>query len=199
MRGFRGAPQAIAVAGAPLTRLEPGTVLSLPLAASPTFPGAIVIVGADGSGAVADIGESDLVAALAEDGAWSEIAQIAARVAARQAATVELIGHNSRPGPIEATFLPLADGERILVLLRPLDFSNALHRSLAESRQRYKDLVEAISDFSWETDRDARFRFVSPKGALGWTAQELVGHPVSAFVTSADGTGQVPEAFRARR
>lgn len=198
MQRFRGEPQDIAIAGAPLTRLDPGTVLPLALAATPAFPGAIVVVDAEGGGAVAEIGQPELVASLAEDGGWSHIARIAARVAARQAAAVELIGHTSHPGPIEATFLPAADGERVLVLLRPLDFTTALHRSLAESRQRYKDLVEAVSDFSWETDRDARFRFVSPKGALGWTAQELVGQPVSAFVTGTDGMGQVPEAFRAR-
>lgn len=184
--------------GAPLTRLAAGTILSLPLEAMPSFPGAIVVVGADGGVALADAGRPDLVAALMADGTWPSIAACVEQAIACALPSVKLFGLADGPGPVEATVLPLADRAGALVLLRPLDFANALHRSLAESRQRYKDLVEAVSDFAWETDREALFRFVSPRGALGWTAEELVGRPVNAFVTSADGSGQLPEAFRTR-
>jgi diguanylate cyclase (GGDEF)-like protein/PAS domain S-box-containing protein len=193
-----GATSELTVANAPLTMLEAGAVVSLPLAEAPGFPGAIVVVDEAGGGAVADLGRSEIVATLAADGAWNAIAAAAAQAIARGTPAVDLIGLNSSLGPVEATVMPLADGRRAMVILRPLDFGNALHRSLAESRQRYKDLVDAISDFSWETDRDATFRFVSPKGALGWSAQEMVGQPVSHFVTSSDGTAQLPEAFRTR-
>jgi diguanylate cyclase (GGDEF)-like protein/PAS domain S-box-containing protein len=185
------------VESAALPSLAAGTVLPLHLAAAPSFPGAFLIVAADGSAAVTDAGRSALVDTLIAEGTWPTIIAAAAEAAARATPSIELFGLGGGSGPVEATFLPSTDG-RALVLLRPFDFGSALHRSLAESRQRYKDLVEAISDFAWETDRDARFRFVSPRGALGWAAQELVGRPVSAFIAGTDGSGQVPEAFRAR-
>jgi diguanylate cyclase (GGDEF)-like protein/PAS domain S-box-containing protein len=42
--------------------------------------------------------------------------------------------------------------------------------------------VEISSDFAWETGSDGRFVFVSPRGALGYTSDELVGHHPSDFV-----------------
>ncbi|MGH7087866.1 MAG: diguanylate cyclase domain-containing protein, partial [Stellaceae bacterium] len=61
----------------------------------------------------------------------------------------------------------------------------ALQEALIESRQRFKDLVEIATDFAWETDASGRFVFVSPKGALGWTANELVGCTAQGFVVHA--------------
>jgi diguanylate cyclase (GGDEF)-like protein/PAS domain S-box-containing protein len=58
----------------------------------------------------------------------------------------------------------------------------ALRRALAESRQRYKDLVEISSDFAWETDVEGRFGFVTPRGALGWRAGDLVGRDAASFL-----------------
>lgn len=58
-----------------------------------------------------------------------------------------------------------------------------LRAALIESRQRYKDLVEISSDFAWETRDDGTFAFVSPRGALGYAAAELVDLPVAKFAT----------------
>jgi diguanylate cyclase (GGDEF)-like protein/PAS domain S-box-containing protein len=57
-----------------------------------------------------------------------------------------------------------------------------LRAALADSRQRYKDLVEISSDFAWETDADGAFAFVSPRGALGYTAAALIGREAASFV-----------------
>jgi diguanylate cyclase (GGDEF)-like protein/PAS domain S-box-containing protein len=78
---------------------------------------------------------------------------------------------------LELAALPAEDG-RILVLGRDVTLERNLRSALVESRQRYKDLVEISSDFAWEVGSDGRFVFVSPKGALGYSADELVGrHP----------------------
>ncbi len=50
-----------------------------------------------------------------------------------------------------------------------------LRQVLAESRQRFKDLVDISADFAWEVDEAGRFAFVSPHGALGFSAEQLVG------------------------
>lgn len=59
-----------------------------------------------------------------------------------------------------------------------------------ESRQRYKDLVEISSDFAWETAADGTFAFVSPRGALGWKPDGLVGKAAAGFVVAGDATPQ---------
>ena len=71
-----------------------------------------------------------------------------------------------------------------------------LRETLTESRQRYKDLVEVSSDFAWETDREGRFVFVSPAGALGWAAGQLVGNlPRDVLAVDDD----LPSPFEALR
>jgi diguanylate cyclase (GGDEF)-like protein/PAS domain S-box-containing protein len=57
-----------------------------------------------------------------------------------------------------------------------------LRDALTESRQRYKDLVEISSDFCWEVGADGNFVFVSPAGALGWRADDLLGRAPGAFL-----------------
>lgn len=67
-------------------------------------------------------------------------------------------------------------GRRNLLLLgRDLTLERQLRQTLAESRLRYKDLVEVSSDFTWETDVEGHFIFVSPRGALDYAADALIG------------------------
>ncbi len=82
---------------------------------------------------------------------------------------------------IELIPIPLAQ-DRVLLLGRDVTLERNLRSALVESRQRYKDLVEISSDFAWETGPDGRFVFVSPKGALGYAPDDLVGRHPSDFV-----------------
>jgi len=66
----------------------------------------------------------------------------------------------------DATRPAQADGEL---------FDRRLQSALIESRQRYKDLVDIAGDFAWETDAKGILVFVSPRGALGYAAAELIG------------------------
>ncbi|MBC8239379.1 MAG: sensor domain-containing diguanylate cyclase [Alphaproteobacteria bacterium] len=67
-----------------------------------------------------------------------------------------------------------------------------LRATLIESRQRYKDLVEVNSDFAWEVGTNGTFGFVSPKGALRYTADEIVGKPVKDFVLNPENYEPLP-------
>lgn len=82
---------------------------------------------------------------------------------------------------LELSALP-AEGGLVLVLGRDVTLERNLRSALVESRQRYKDLVEISSDFAWEVGGDGRFVFVSPKGALGFAADELVGREPAEFI-----------------
>ena len=84
----------------------------------------------------------------------------------------------------EFTVLPLDGGAGALVMGRDVSMERSLRDALVESRRRYKDLVELSSDFAWETAEDGRFVFVSPAGALGYGADDLVGHRPDEFLDS---------------
>ncbi len=64
---------------------------------------------------------------------------------------------------------------RVLVLACDGSAEYAMRNALIESRELYRDLSRCSSDFSWQTDENGAFTFVSPKGALGYSAQALNG------------------------
>lgn len=90
-------------------------------------------------------------------------------------------GHG--PGVVEFT-AALLPGGKVLCLGRDATLERRLRHALTESRQRYKDLVDISSDFAWEVGPDGRFVFVSAAGAIGYTADELIGRHPSEFVLS---------------
>lgn len=90
----------------------------------------------------------------------------------------------------------LADGKTAL-LGREVTAERHLRGALAESRQRFRDLVELASDFAWETDAEGRFVYVSPAGALGYAAAELVDRPAERLLVMDESLMGLP--FVARR
>ena len=85
----------------------------------------------------------------------------------------------------ECIVVPL-DNERALLLARDETYNLNVRQALFESRQRYRDLVVISSDFSWETDSDGNFVFVSPHGVMGYSAADLVGRHPSEFILDHD-------------
>lgn len=88
----------------------------------------------------------------------------------------------------------VADGT--LVLLHDVTVERDLINAMADSRSRFTDFVRCSADFAWETDGEGRFAYVSPKGALGFAAREIVGRPAVDFVHGGPGETQTP--FEAR-
>lgn len=72
----------------------------------------------------------------------------------------------------QATALP---ANTFLLLGRDATLEHNLTLALADSRTRFKDLLDLSSDYVWETDRAGRFAFVAGKGLLGWSAEEVTG------------------------
>ncbi|MCB2099225.1 MAG: PAS domain S-box protein, partial [Rhodobacterales bacterium] len=93
---------------------------------------------------------------------------------------------------LEVTVVPLDGDGTCAVLARDTTMDRNLRTALVESRQRYKDLVEISSDFSWEVGLDGAFVFVSPRGAIGYAADELVGRQPADFVLDPDDYAPLP-------
>jgi diguanylate cyclase (GGDEF)-like protein/PAS domain S-box-containing protein len=141
------------------------------------FPGAALLLGDAAIEPVNAEGAAALAAAEADF--RGELAALA--VGARRNGAAGRVALAAAPGT-EALLLPLGDGARVLALLDDAALTRHLREALIESRRRYKDLVEISSDFAWETDEAGRFTFVSPRGALGWSAEALLGRSAAAFL-----------------
>ncbi|MCW2245992.1 diguanylate cyclase (GGDEF)-like protein/PAS domain S-box-containing protein [Azospirillum fermentarium] len=159
-----------------------------------SFPGAAMRLDAGGGIVAANPAAEEL---SGSDGAW--LADV------RHWLTSASVAPGVRAVPVEAargamviewSAVPLADGGALL-LARDATLERQLRHTLTESRQRYKDLVEASSDFAWETGGDGRFVFVTPKGALGYGADALIGrHPRELCVEE---WGDLPLPFDTQR
>jgi diguanylate cyclase (GGDEF)-like protein/PAS domain S-box-containing protein len=82
----------------------------------------------------------------------------------------------------------------VLLLAKDVTLERNLRSALFESRQRYKDLVEISSDFAWEVGADGSFAFVSPRGALGYPAEAMVGRRAEDFLVEQVGV-DTPSPF----
>jgi diguanylate cyclase (GGDEF)-like protein/PAS domain S-box-containing protein len=136
-------------------------------------PDAIAIVRRDGGVLAGNAAAARLSdgAALA-DALSAQVAAVLADGVARRAEIELAVDHGTEL--LDGTIAPTAEGAAALVVMRNVTRERRIQQALAESRQRYKDLVEISSDFSWETDADGKFAFVSPQGAFGYSAAELL-------------------------
>jgi diguanylate cyclase (GGDEF)-like protein/PAS domain S-box-containing protein len=103
--------------------------------------------------------------------------EISSAIQKQRPETVPIVGDGVT---LTIEVLPLEPGVALL-LGHESGATDALNEALVDSRARYKALVELSSEFAWETGADGRFAFVSPKGALGYAAVELVGRDAASF------------------
>jgi len=152
------------------------------------YPGAALLVDSE-QHVLACNAKGGAIKTLMARGELSNLTDALTRAMATSTITLCNLNLDSTKGSVllEATVLPPAapaDGmpTPTLVLVRDLTMERNLRTTLIESRQRYKDLVEVNSDFAWETDLGGAFAFVSPKGALGFAADDIVGKLAESFV-----------------
>lgn len=144
------------------------------------YPGAVVVVDRDGRPVAVNKAGKGLAATLEERRSvdLTSLISKAMRTGVAEEGMLEL-GDADSANSVAFSAVPLRNGNskdgRVVLIGRDISLQENLLRALVESRKRHKDLVECSSDFGWETDRDGVFAFVSPCGALGYEASELVG------------------------
>ncbi len=151
------------------------------------FPGPAMLIGVGGRVLTANGEASRLIKALAEGEAW-DIRVLVAGVAAtgRPAAGQIFLPPDPLTGEAQALYYltaialkqldhPAPDERRVMLLGRDGSAEYAMRKALIESRDLYRDLSRCSSDFSWQTDENGAFTFVSAKGALGFSAPALNG------------------------
>jgi diguanylate cyclase (GGDEF)-like protein/PAS domain S-box-containing protein len=167
------------------------------------FPGPALIADARGKVYAANL-EAETIAKALDAGALSELSARIPLVAADRRPAVEraTLPRNAQPGELayEFALLPAEEAGReisVLILARDTTMERNLTAALIDSRQRFKDLIDCSSDFSWETDRNGRFAFVTVRGALGYPAAKLDGRPAAELFARPLAPGSV-NPFEAR-
>ncbi|MGH8723186.1 MAG: PAS domain S-box protein, partial [Burkholderiales bacterium] len=161
------------------------------------YPGPVALVGRGGA-LISGNGAGQLLAKRLAEGSIPALDQAVESALAGKAARLLplLLADESKTVALDVAVMPWQAGEAVLLLARDITLERSLRAALVESRQRYKDLVEAASDFAWETDCEGCFTFLSAPSALGFVADELVGRSVSELLAVPDSGADAP--FRAR-
>ncbi len=157
------------------------------------YRGGALLVRADAT-VIAGNEKAAALEALLEHQAVPEIATLIENAAATATATGGTVFLSGGQGDVfmDVDVLPQAGTEALLLLCRDVTMERNLRTALVESRQRYKDLVEISSDFAWEVGPEGDFVFVSPRGALGYSANDLVGQAPADYVIDVDKYESVP-------
>lgn len=151
----------------------------------PQFPGPAALLAGDGTALLANAAAAPLLEALAEQ----KLPGLAAAMSAARRDGQMRQDRADLSGPrggtaLQVTLIPVGEApdRRLLLLARDGTLERNLINALMQSRQLFKDLVSCSTDFAWETKPDGRLGFVSPRGALGYTARELEGRAASELV-----------------
>ncbi len=144
------------------------------------FPGGVLLAGNQGLILAANEAAGPIAVTLQQGGSEELCAAIEVALGG---AAVQIAPLILGPGEAEqvsglafdVTIVPWRDGAAALLLARDVTLERNLRKALFESRQRYKDLIEASCDFAWETDAEGRFTFLSAQGALGHSVADLIG------------------------
>ena len=168
------------------------------------FPGPVVLVRSNGSVVVANPEAAHVADALGFGPENTLLPEIANAIRQGETTTEIITLPAAADAPVgasgakmEIVMLPLEPGESALLIGRNMALEASFRDALVDSRRRYKELVDISSDFCWETGSDDRFTFVSPRGAAGYEAAELVGHHPSEFLSNPEIAG-ADEMFSAR-
>ena len=165
------------------------------------YPGAVVLAARDGIVLGANESGEPIASALRTDKCPELRDAINAAVAGRTGQVNPLLlgpdGEGQETGAAyDIVVVPWGDGSAALLLARDITLERSLRNALIESRQRYKDLVDACGDFAWETDSDGKFTFLSSGGALDFSPNDLLG--TTAFDLQIDRVDGVDSPFLAR-
>ncbi len=144
-------------------------------AALQRYAEAVFCVGVDGRVEPANPVAHEFAALLAADD-LARLAVVAAKSRAANRALVDMVevGVGDKLQNLQVTLVPLDGGSGTLLFVRDLTLDTSLRLALIDSRRRYRDFTDISTNLAWETDADQRFVFVSPRGALGYSADDLI-------------------------
>lgn len=156
------------------------------------YPGPALMVDAGGAVRAASPSVAGLIPGAAQDAWWRDLVTWLADPGDPPDPTHKSTIPTAR-GPIVIDWLatPLPDNT-VALIGRNGSAERALRDALTESRQRFRDLVDLAADFAWEVGPDGTFVYVSPQGALGHAASDLLGHSADRLLEDGEDLTRTP-------
>ena len=195
MIGTSGGEEALASSSA--TSRAENTVLDAARMLA-TFPGAICLIDAGGRVIGANAAAEPLTLAIERetasrgDGPLLRLARQASLFGRPHAGRASISGETGAvagPRTFTVTVLPCERTGKgpYPVLLLGIETTHEwnLTEALVASRDFFRDLVTCSADFAWETDSTGAFVYVSPRGAIGFSASELNGRQARSLLDTA--------------
>ena len=105
---------------------------------------------------------------------------------------VEMIAKNGRHIPVSLRADAVKDEEGKIIgfigVHQDISERKLAEKTLHESREKYRTLVEEIHDMIWLIDAKGQFTYVSPRSImmLGYHPEEIIGHRLSEFISFED-------------
>jgi PAS domain S-box-containing protein/putative nucleotidyltransferase with HDIG domain len=133
-------------------------------------------------GLMAQIFTADLAAEQSKPGSWKP-----------RTVEIEAVGKDGSTFWLEAAITGIRDAEGRLIAFqgacRNITDRKKAEELLRASEERFRGLVETTSDWVWETDRNTRYTYVSPRvrDILGYEPGELLGHTPFQFMHQREG------------
>ncbi len=157
------------------------------------YPGAAVLVSANGEIEAKNSRADDLISLL-RNGDLREMGPLIEQARLTRSITAGSVMMPSDQGEVllELLIVPGEPEEPLLVMARKQVEGHSNKNAVAQSYQRYKDLVEISKDFYWETDTDGRFVYVSPQGGIGYQADELINNDGTKYLVDPDTYAYLP-------
>ena len=115
-----------------------------------------------------------------------------------------MIPIHGEPRWFHVTLMPLADGDgtidNVMGSVRDITQRKQMEEQLRQGEQKFRDLVENISDVIISLDLEGKITYISPviQGLYGYIPEEVVGHHFRQFIHP-DDVGHTLQDFRHRR
>ena len=92
--------------------------------------------------------------------------------------------------PVELAVIPVDTGERMMftAYLRDISETRRVQQALKDSEQRYRSVVENLSEIVFQTDAQARWTYLNPAwtDVTNFSVEESLGRPVLEFAPEED-------------
>jgi diguanylate cyclase (GGDEF)-like protein/PAS domain S-box-containing protein len=165
-----------------------------------SYPGPVLRLEEDASVTPLNEAAREVEACLSGDGGIAlmpALVQLAVKARSEGRAKARTFTLPGSGRQVEFIMLPQLDGTQLMIG-RDATLEVNIRSALAESRTRFKDLVDIAADFAWETDPAGMFCYISPRGALDHAPEELLGHDPASLLLSPE-TAPSPSPFEAEQ
>jgi PAS domain S-box-containing protein len=131
---------------------------------------------------------SEIIPTLIETGQWSGETEILSRDGRHIPVSQVVLAHKGPEGLVQF----------FSTIIRDISAQKTVERALRESEEKYRDLVENISEMIYIVDTSGTVTYISPVVSIlgGYAPEEIIGHEFSGFIHPDDASALIESFYR---